>query len=88
VRSASVSETGARYFSSISAKVRAFLCLDIVKLFVHRALPTGIRTFITVSVAVYWILQCCHIEMLCCAVMCSVLESGSLLYLLLQGIGT
>jgi hypothetical protein len=25
---------------------------------------------------VHGILQCCHIEMLCCAVMCSVLESG------------
>jgi len=64
VRSASVSSSGVRYFPSVSVKFLAFLCLDVVKLFVRRDAYTGIRTFFTVAVSGHWTLQFYHIEII------------------------
>ena len=50
LRSASDSSLGVIYFSSLSTQVRAFLRLDVVKLFLHRAAHTETRTFIIVAV--------------------------------------
>jgi len=57
VRPASASSSGVRYFPSLSAKVRAFLRLDFVKLFVRRATHTGITTFIVPAAAGHGNLQ-------------------------------
>jgi hypothetical protein len=48
---------GIIYFSSLSAEVRAFLFLDFVKLFVHRAAHTGIKTFTVFAVTGHGNLQ-------------------------------
>ena len=66
VRSASVSSSRVRYFSSISVKVRAFLHLDVVKPVVSSAYYTGIRTYIIVSIAGLGKLQCYGIHMWGC----------------------
>jgi hypothetical protein len=50
LHSASDSSLAVIYFSSLSAEVRAFLCLDFVKIFVHRAPHTGIKTFTIIAV--------------------------------------
>ena len=57
VRYASDSSSDVRYFSSMSGKVRAFLCLDVVKLHVCHDPHTGIWTFIIDSVSGQWNLQ-------------------------------
>lgn len=48
----------------VSAKVRAFLRLDVVKPFVGHASHTGNRIFITVSVAGHGNVRCLHTEIL------------------------
>jgi len=65
LRSASDSSLGVMYFSSLSAEVHAFLRLDVVKLFVHRAAHTEIRTFILVAIEGHGNIQ--YFAMKCCA---------------------
>ena len=54
VNYASDSSSDVRYFSSLSGKVRAFLHLDVVKLYVCRDPHTGIWTFIIAAVSGQW----------------------------------
>jgi hypothetical protein len=57
LRSASDFLFGIIHFSSLSAEVRAFFLLDFVKLFVHRAPHTGIKTFTIFAVTGHGNLQ-------------------------------
>jgi hypothetical protein len=61
LRSALVSSSGVRYFSSISAEVRAFLHLGIVKLLPALAPYVGNTTFFKDAIAGHGKLQ--HYEM-------------------------
>jgi len=65
LRSASFPSLGVIYFSSLSAEVRTFLRLDVVKLFVQRVAHTEIRTFFTVAVTGHGNIQ--YFTMKCCA---------------------
>ena len=61
---ASASSSGVRHFPSLSAKVRDFLRLDVVKLVARRATHTEITTFIISAVTGYGNLQYYYIGML------------------------
>jgi hypothetical protein len=64
VPSASAPSSGVRYFSSKSAKERAFLLLNVVKLVVLRASHTGITICIIIAVAGHENLQFYYTGML------------------------
>ena len=81
--SASVSSSGARYFSSTSATVRAFLGLELSSSFLRRVPHTGIRTFLIFAVTGHGNLQYYHNEIQILSYWNSVgLESEHLFYLL------
>ena len=61
---ASAFSSGVRYFPSLSAKLRDFLRLDVVKLVARRATHTEITTFIISAVTGYGNLQYYYIGML------------------------